>query len=241
MSRHGTGDGKWETQRYYTPYGYARRALPPVAQRLERPGPAQEFVQHLDRRLLLHLARLEPAGLGMEELGEERDRDRLVDGHHFEGGDHLLDHLHTPGAAGDTAVAHEPHRLVCPFVEQVIQRVEERGRRTEVVLRRHEGNGVGALHHGAPRLRVRMLVLAEPRMVGLVQQRERLVPEIHDLNGEAGMATGDGGEPLAHEVAFPSVAGTRDHDLEPSRGGVSQWESDWRRSGRAQIGRASCR
>ncbi len=120
----------------------------------------------------------------VEELLHERDVHRLEERSHLERGQHLLEHLHRPGARRHAAVAGEPGRLVVPLVVQVVDRVL--GGRVEpvVVLRDHEDERVRPADGGAPVLGVLVLILLQPRMPGLVEHRQVDLGQVHHLDRE---------------------------------------------------------
>ena len=148
----------------------------------------------------------------------EGDVDRLDHRHHPQRRHDLLQLLDGAGSGGHSAVGDEADGLVAPLLVQVVDGVLQRRRVAVVVLRRDEHHGVRTVDDRAPRLGVRLRVLPEPGVVRLVEQRQRDLGEIDDLDIEAAVAASKIGEPLGDGQSGATRAGRADDDGETGHG-----------------------
>ena len=132
------------------------------------------------------------------------------DGHHPQHRDDGLERLHRARARGDAAVGDETDGLVGPLPVQVVDRVLDRRGVAVVVLARDEHEGVGRVDRGAPSSRVLLRVLAQARMVGLVQERQVPLGEVGDLDVEPVVHADALDEPLRDGEARASGTGRGD-------------------------------
>jgi len=77
-----------------------------------------------------------------------------------------------------------------------------------VVLGRDEDERIGRVHLRDPSLRVLVLVLPQPRMIRLVEQRETCVSQIDELDIEAAMCPRTLEDPLRKPTVPASVTHT---------------------------------
>src|SRR5215469_10699515 len=82
---------------------------------------------------------------------------------------------------GSAAVADHAIGLVQPLLVEEVDRVLQHGVVAVVVLGDHEDIGVGPIDPRAPLLAVLVLVVAEPRLAGLVKERQVDLGEVNDL------------------------------------------------------------
>jgi hypothetical protein len=145
----------------------------------------------------------------------ERDVHLGHHGLHPDGADHLLELLDGACPRRDAAVGDEPGGLVGPLLVQVVDRVLQRRRVAVVVLGRDEDDGVGGRDRRAPALRVRVLVAAQPRVVGLVEQGQIDGRQVDEPHVERGVLPGAVGEPLGDRQPGPPgpCAGEDDHEV----------------------------
>jgi len=103
---------------------------------------------------------------------------------------------------------------VLPFGIQVVDRVLDRRVESVVVLRDHEDERIGPLDGGTPVFGVLVNVLAEPRVLRLVEHRQVDLGEIDQLDVEAAMGDRALVNPAGDRRADPARAGTGDDDLQ---------------------------
>ena len=123
-------------------------------------------------RAQLELLVRDEAPLVVDELGDERDEDRLDGRRHPQGRHHRLERGLGPRPGGHAAVADEADRLVVPLDVQVVEGVLEGGVVAVVVLGVHDGEGVAPGDRLRPGDRVGVGVVLGDGVVGLVEERE---------------------------------------------------------------------
>lgn len=115
-----------------------------------------------------------------------------------------LGQLHRAQAARAAALAREPRGLQRPFGAETGARAHQCGRRAVVVFGCHENDPIRRGNRGRPSLRVRVFVGAEPRMPGLVVERQPELGDVDEARLDVGVCGRDPVEPPRHLVAHPS-------------------------------------
>jgi hypothetical protein len=144
-------------------------------------------------------------------LPDEGDSDGFRDDDHLHAASRQLDHLCGAKSARDAAVTHQPHRLVVPFEEEIVNRVGQCRSGAVVVFRRDKHERVEALDPRAPGLLLIAFVLPQARMIGLGKDRQvdHLQVDVVDL--EVPMPPHAIDQPLGHRPADTALPHTRSH------------------------------
>ena len=144
----------------------------------------------------------------------EGDGQPFEQGHHLQRGENRLDPLNGAQAAGDAAVADQPHGLVRPLVVQVVEGVLQRCGVSVVVLGHHDDKRVRGVGRGAPVLGVLVFVAAQPGVVGLVHERQVQLGQVDHVDLETTVFDRPVGEPLGHGQTDPAGTGAGDDDMQ---------------------------
>ena len=181
------------------------------AQGLEGAAPGHQLIEHGGHRPLVARGRLE-RGVVLEVGGEEQ-RHLGAHGGHLQLGQHEPQLLHRARAA-HAAVGDEPGRLVVPLRVHEVERVLEGRARPVVVLGRHEHVAVEARHARGPALRVGLGVLPHRGRDGLVEERQALLLQVHQLELGVGALPREVQHPARHRLSLSARAGAADDDRE---------------------------
>src|SRR6185503_17229509 len=110
------------------------------------------------------------------------------------------------------------------FVIDEVDGVDQRRRREIIVLRRDEDEGVGRVDAPAPFGRVWLLVLAQPRMLRFVVDRQVEGREIDQGRLEFAVLTGEGLEPFGDQRPDSAGASAADYYVEARRHARFSWK-----------------
>src|SRR5690606_22748321 len=185
----------------------------------QRPGPPDQLVEHPGHRLGRPLGVAGPSVVveGLPEVGEA---DRLPHGRGVQLGEDGPQVLDGPEAAGDAAVADEPHGLAPPRgVEQVDGLLQARRVRV-VVLGGDDEVGVGPVHPLGERLHL------GTRRRGQ-HGGQPVLGEVDHVDEHVVAAAGLGRRPPGDDVAAPALAGAADDDGEVDRGRGHRFLLGW--------------
>src|ERR1700682_5154443 len=112
------------------------------------------------------------------------------------------------------AIAHEADRLAVEFLVGAVERVLQHRARAVVVLGRHDDQAVECRELAGPepcRLVIDRPVGRRPR---LVEERQRVIAQVDELEGKVGALLGDLVDPVRGLFAEAAFSGRADHDAQ---------------------------